>query len=244
MFGEIRTMTDEKGEAFFVGRDVAKALGYSKSRNAVATHVDSEDKKDALIQGPLGGAQRMIVINESGLYSLILSSKLEQAKAFKRWVTAEVLPQIRKTGGYIPTHDAEGRQLTSEEILKRAEQIVGRTLRLLNAPSEDCMTATAVAKSWGMDVHSFNNLLEVMGIVYKKGGRMHLTEELQGLGLAEDRHFLYYSLRGQQRAYSYLVWTPKGVQYLQQRLMDGDVSSPKVVQLNLFINNLNQKLVG
>ena len=159
-------MTDEKGEAFFVGRDVAKALGYSKSRNAVATHVDSEDKKDALIQGPLGGAQRMIVINESGLYSLILSSNLEQAKAVKRWVTAEVLPQIRKTGGYIPTKDAEGRQLSNEEILQRAEQIVGKTLRLLNAPSEDCMTATAVAKTWGMDVHSFNNLLEVMGIQY------------------------------------------------------------------------------
>ena len=80
----------------FVGKDVATALGYSKSRNALSAHVDAEDKKDALIQGPLGGAQRMTVINESGLYSLILSSKLPQAKAFKRWVTSEVLPQIRQ----------------------------------------------------------------------------------------------------------------------------------------------------
>ena len=66
----------------FVGKDVATALGYSKSRNALAAHVDDEDKKDALIQGPLGGAQTMTSINESGLYSLILSSKLPQAKAF------------------------------------------------------------------------------------------------------------------------------------------------------------------
>jgi anti-repressor protein len=81
----------------FVGKDVAQALGYAKPRNALAIHVDSEDKKDALIQGPLGGTQKMTIINESGLYALILSSKLPQAKAFKRWVTAEVLPQIRKT---------------------------------------------------------------------------------------------------------------------------------------------------
>ena len=77
-------MTNEKGETFFVGKDVAQALGYAKSRNALAAHVDDEDKKDALIQGPLGGSQRMIFINESGLYSLILSSQLAQAKAFKR----------------------------------------------------------------------------------------------------------------------------------------------------------------
>ena len=84
MFGNIRTMNSERGETFFVGKDIAEALGYAKSRNALAAHVDAEDKEDALIQGPLGGAQTMTVINESGLYALILSSKLPQAKAFKR----------------------------------------------------------------------------------------------------------------------------------------------------------------
>ena len=91
MFGNIRTMNNEKGETFFVGKDVAEALGYSKSRNAHAAHVDADDKKDAMIQGPLGGPQQMTIINESGLYALILSSKLPQAKAFKRWVTSDVL---------------------------------------------------------------------------------------------------------------------------------------------------------
>ena len=237
-FGEIRTMTDENGETLFVGNDVARALGYVNPRKALQDHVDAEDRTDGVtIRDAIGRNQKMTVINESGLYCLILSSKLEQAKAFKRWVTATVLPQIRKTGGFIPTRDAEGRQLSNEEILQRAEQIVGKTLRLLNAPNENCMTATAVAKTWGMDVHSFNNLLRNMGIVYKKGGRMHLTEELQGLGLTEDRHFLFYSLRGKQRSRSYLVWTEPGVQYLNQRLMSSDAITPKVVQLNLFINN-------
>ena len=98
-FGEIRTV-EIGGEPWFVGKDVAEVLGYSKARNAILAHVDTEDKKDAPIQGDLGGTQNMIIINESGLYSLILSSKLSNAKAFKRWVTSEVLPAIRKHGLY------------------------------------------------------------------------------------------------------------------------------------------------
>ena len=100
MFGEIRAMTAENGEVLFVGKDVAKALGYAKPENAIAVHVDKEDKTSTLIQGSGSNYKsKAVLINESGLYSLILSSKLPQAKAFKRWVTAEVLPQIRKTGG-------------------------------------------------------------------------------------------------------------------------------------------------
>lgn len=99
-FGSIRTL-EINGEPYFVGKDVATLLGYVKARNAIAAHVDDEDKKDASIQGNLGGTQTMTIINESGLYSLILSSKLPSAKRFKRWVTSEVLPSIRKSGGYI-----------------------------------------------------------------------------------------------------------------------------------------------
>ena len=98
-FGKVRTM-EINGEPYFVGKDVAEILGYTKARNAIASHVDSEDKKDAPIQGDLGGTQEMTVINESGLYSLILSSKLPKAKEFKHWVTSEVLPSIRKHGAY------------------------------------------------------------------------------------------------------------------------------------------------
>ena len=99
-FGEVRTIKRD-GEPWFVGKDVAAALGYAKERNAISSHVDDEDKKDAPIQGPLGGPQTMTIINESGLYSLVLSSKLPTAKAFKRWITSEVIPSIRKHGAYI-----------------------------------------------------------------------------------------------------------------------------------------------
>ena len=95
MFGEIRAMTAENGEVLFVGKDVATALGYSDSRKAIRVHVDEEDKGVDEMATP-GGKQKVILINESGLYSMVLSSKLPQAKAFKRWVTAEVLPQIRQ----------------------------------------------------------------------------------------------------------------------------------------------------
>lgn len=236
VFGEIRTMTDEKGEVFFVGKDVATTLGYSDSRKAIRVHVDEEDKGVGEMATP-GGKQRVILINESGLYSLVLSSKLPQAKAFKRWVTSEVLPQIRKTGGYIPTRDEKGKELTAEEVLARAHQIVGRTLRLLNGPNCDCLTATQVAESWGMDVHSFNSLLRRMGIQFKRGGGWHLTPELEGRGLAETRHFLYYSLLGEPRSRAYLVWTPKGVQYLNNRFLNGVTEQPRIVQLNFFVEH-------
>lgn len=97
-FGEVRSMMINS-EPWFVGKDVAEALGYSNSRKAIADHVDEEDK-GVTIRDTLGGDQSMVIINESGLYALILSSKLPKAKVFKRWITSEVLPTLRKTGSY------------------------------------------------------------------------------------------------------------------------------------------------
>lgn len=98
-FGNLRTLTID-GEPWFVGKDVAEALGYFNTQKAIRDHVADEDKlTERIVQS--GQRRGMTIINESGLYSLILSSKLEKAKAFKHWVTAEVLPTIRKTGGYI-----------------------------------------------------------------------------------------------------------------------------------------------
>lgn len=97
-FGNIRTVTID-GEPWFAGKDVAEALGYSNARDALSKHVDKEDKGVAKCDTP-GGKQDLSIINESGLYALIFGSKLESAKRFKHWVTSEVLPAIRKTGGY------------------------------------------------------------------------------------------------------------------------------------------------
>ena len=102
-------MTDEQGETWFVGKDVAEALGCKNVNKALADHVSEDDlTKRYPIFDNMGRKQQAIFINESGLYSLVLSSKLPQARVFKHWVTSEVLPAIRKTGGYIPTKDAEG----------------------------------------------------------------------------------------------------------------------------------------
>lgn len=100
-FGDIRTV-DQNGEPWFVGKDVAAALGYAKPENALAAHVDEQDKTTTLIQGDGSNYKsKTTVINESGLYSLIFGSKLEGAVRFKRWVTSEVLPTLRKTGSYM-----------------------------------------------------------------------------------------------------------------------------------------------
>lgn len=102
---KVRTMTIDE-EPYFVANDVAKILGYKKTRNAIARHVELDDVKVAPIRGPLGGVQTTKVINESGLYSLIMSSKLPSAKKFKHWVTSEVLPAIRQHGAYLTDQKA------------------------------------------------------------------------------------------------------------------------------------------
>lgn len=123
-FGQVRAVTIND-EPWFIGKDVAMTLGYAKPENAIASHVDAEDKTSTLIQGSGSNYKsKTILINESGLYSLILSSKLPTAKKFKRWVTSEVLPAIRKTGGYIP-HDEE---MSDAEIMAKAFQISQRTI--------------------------------------------------------------------------------------------------------------------
>ena len=101
-FGEVRTLTIN-GEPWFVGKDVAERLGYTNTKDALSRHVDSDDKMQGdgvVIRDPIGREQHPVIINESGLYSLILSSKLPNAKTFKRWITSEVIPSIRKHGTY------------------------------------------------------------------------------------------------------------------------------------------------
>ena len=216
VFGEIRTC-QVNNQIMFVGKDVATALGYSNVRDALSKHVDSEDKGVAKCD-TLGGAQKVTLINESGLYSLILSSKLPQAKAFKRWVTAEVLPQIRQTGGYIPTRDADGRHLSSKEIIERADAIVGCTLRMLNEPAEDTLTATQVAKTFNMTVFDFNHVLRDMGIQYRRGGHWNISDDLADRDLVRLRTHVSYSLKGEKKVKVYMTWTMNGLRFLNSKL--------------------------
>lgn len=121
-FGAIRTMSIE-GEPWFVGKDVAEVLGYSNTRDALSKHVENDDKNTVAIHDGKGNPNQTI-INESGLYSLILSSKLPTAKQFKHWVTSEILPSIRKTGGY-------GNIELSQVITQTAAAVAGEIIKQL-----------------------------------------------------------------------------------------------------------------
>ena len=124
-FGQVRSLMIDN-EPWFVGKDVAEALGYKNVRDSLARHIDSDDKRDGVvIHDSMGREQKPIIINESGLYSLILSSKLESAKKFKHWVTSEVLPTLRKTGSYakVPTDPRELLMLTIKAHEQTAQRV-------------------------------------------------------------------------------------------------------------------------
>lgn len=144
-FGQIRTITDNDG-IYFVGKDVAQALGYSNQRDALARHVDDEDKGVMKLDTP-GGVQDVTTINESGLYSLVLSSKLPSAKRYKHWITSEVLPALRRQGGYMLANANE----TPEQIMARALKIADEALKRKDALIEEmkpkAMFADAVGAS-------------------------------------------------------------------------------------------------
>jgi anti-repressor protein len=136
-FGEIRTVTID-GNPWFVGRDVTEVLGYVNSRKALLDHVDDEDKYDGVtIRDSIGREQNPVMINESGLYSLILSSKMPNAKRFKHWVASEVIPSVRKNGGYIANQE----NMTPEQImaagLQAAQKIIEEKNRQIQEQEAD-----------------------------------------------------------------------------------------------------------
>lgn len=233
-FGRIRTMVDEKGEPWFLGIDLAKMLGYKNPSNALQVHVDSDDKTSYLIQ--VSGSNykaNTLFVNESGLYSLILASKLPQAKAFKRWVTSEVLPQIRKTGGYIPLKDKDGRELTDLEIMCRAMEIMQKSIEQKEQliadlqpkadyvdevlDSVDCLTMTQVAKGLGMTVHDLTTRLLQDGIIYEQSGQYMLYAPYARRGLATCRTHTHRDLFGTVHTHTYLVWTERGKQFITEQ---------------------------
>lgn len=121
-FGEIRTI-EKNGEPWFVGKDVAAALGYERPTKAILDHVDDEDKDEVPIQDSIGRSQNTPIINESGLYSLVLSSKLPTAKKFKRWITSEVIPSIRKHGAYMTPDKLEEVLLKPDTLIQLAQNL-------------------------------------------------------------------------------------------------------------------------
>ena len=228
-FGAIRTMSNEQGEALFCAKDVCDALGYDQARKAIQRHVDEEDgTKHTILTN--GGKQQAIFINESGLYALILSSKLDKARRFKRWVTSEVLPSIRKQGGYIATRQGE----TETEIMQRAIEIVQTTLARRDEqiarlqPRADyadevldsitCITTTQLAKELGMTAQELNRRLCEMHIQYWQSGQYMLYADYARQGFAKSRTHKRTSGTGVVRTEMYLVWTERGRDFIHRLL--------------------------
>lgn len=246
-FGRIRTMTDKKGYPLFCGKDVCEALGYRKPDVAVRQHVTARDvtkryvglmvgkKKDGT---PIVQQRQILFVTESGLYALIFGSKLDTAQKFKHWVTSVVLPQIRKTGGFVPLNESD----TDEDIRRRTEEVLKATLeqkdkliaeqeteidRLLPKAlyadnvldSISCYTTTQIAKELGMTVQELNRLLCAERVQYYQSGQYMLYAEYAHRGLAKSRtHFDLFVGRDTVCTRMYLVWTEKGRKFIHQKV--------------------------
>lgn len=259
-FGKIRTV-ETNGEPWLVGKDVAEALGYSNTKDAIANHVDSEDKriiqksefttfenhipKSALPVNfiPADVPNRgLTVINESGLYSLILSSKLPKAKEFKHWVTSEVLPSIRKHGMYATEELLDNpdfaikvfNELKAEREKRKAlettvdvqKQLIGElkpkadyTDQVLK--SKSLVTITQIAKDYGMSGRQFNSLLNDIGVQYKTGGynkQWLLYSKYQDKGWTHSETIRFTRSDGREDFVLETKWTQKGRLGLYQLL--------------------------
>ena len=235
-FGQVRTIIDENSEPWFVGKDVADILQYSNTSKAIRDHVDKEDKLTERIVTS-GQGRDVVMINESGLYSLIFSSKMEKAKEFKRWVTSEVLPAIRKDGGYIMASKGE----SDEEILARAIIIANKSIERLKLESKQkdqiigelkpkadyvdkilqnksLIKVSSIAKDYGMSAQEMNKLLHELKIQYNQGGQWLLYAKIQDKGYTSSETHAYEKKDGTTDVRLLTKWTQKGRIFLYEEL--------------------------
>nr|DAK63886.1 MAG TPA: repressor domain protein [Caudoviricetes sp.] len=247
-FGEIRTIKDDYGEPWFVGKDVAEILQYSNTTKAILNHVDDEDKKILTSQnGTLENIPNrgLTIINESGLYALIFSSKMKKAKEFKHWVTSEVLPSIRKHGAYAtedvldkvldnPDFGIELLNALKDERKKRAvaelenkkkDQIIGEltpkadyTDKILQSTS--VVTITSIAKDYGLSGSKMNKLLHELGIQYKQGNQWLIYAKYHDKGYTHSETVEFPRSDGSLDVNMITKWTQKGRLFLYNELKD------------------------
>ena len=194
-FGEVRTLSID-GEPWFVGKDVAAILGYAKPLNALATHIDEDDSlKQGLIDS-MGREQNAIFINESGLYSLALSSKLPTAKAFKRWITHDVIPSIRKTGGYIAGQE----NMTAEELMAKALMVAKKTLEEKEAELSRKQVENAIMAP---KADYFDELVERNTLTnFRETAKQLGVKQKAFINFLMERKFIYRDKRGKLLPYA------------------------------------------
>lgn len=235
--GEVRATVID-GEVMFVGKDVAEILGYQNGSKALADHVDEEDKlnNDSLSSlGQRGGW----LINESGLYSLILSSKMPNAKKFKRWVTAEVLPAIRKHGVYAVDEvlqnpdvliqaltelkkEREEKAKLKETVAVQNQQITEMTPKagyydvVLNC--KDVISTTEIAKDYGWSAKKMNSYLHEKKIQFKQGKIWLPYQKYAEQGLTSTKTSVYNGRDGLSHSNIHTYWTQKGKLFIYELL--------------------------
>lgn len=246
-FGRVRVV-DVKTVPYFVANDVCCALGYSNPRDAINRHVDSEDKTGVVIHD--GSQNReMTAINESGVYSLVFGSKLPTAKQFKRWVTTEVLPSVRKHGAYLTDRKVEEVLSDPDTIIKLATQLkqeraekerLAEENRLANeqiekaAPmvqyynkvlqSDSLITTNLIADQLGVSTRRLNDMLVKRGIIYRQSDTYVLYAKYRGQGYEGYRTHTYISsTTGQQFTKQHLYWTEKGREFIYNLFHDDRV---------------------
>ena len=238
-FGSVRT-ADINGVPYFVGKDVAEILGYSNTRKALLDHVDEEDKTDGVtIRDSIGREQAPVLINESGLYSLILSSKMPNARRFKRWVTSEILPTIRKHGVYATDElianpdlaiaaftalkeEREKNRLLEQTTAVQKQQIAEMKPKasyydvVLNC--KDLISTSTVAKDYGKSAIWMNRYLHEKGVQFKQGEIWLLYQKYAEKGYTNTKTHSYSANDGTIHTKPHTYWTQKGRLFVYELL--------------------------
>ena len=219
-------------EPWFVGKDVAEVLGYERADNAIRNHIDKEDKLMHQISAS-GQNRNMTIINESGLYSLVLSSKLPSAKKFKRWVTSEVLPALRKTGQY-QVKELSGSELMAKALIE-AQSVLAAKDKVIEEMKpkasyydvilncKGLLATSVIAKDYGWSAIRLNEYLHKKGIQFKQGKTWLLYQKYATEGYASTKTHEHLGNDGTNHANVHTYWTQKGRRFIYDLLKNDGI---------------------
>ena len=230
-FGSVRTLV-VNDEPWFVGKDIAESLGYTATEKAIRTHIDGDDKGVTEMDTP-GGKQKVVIINESGLYSLVLSSKLPSAKKFKRWVTSEVLPALRKTGQY-QVKELSGSELMAKALIE-AQSVLAAKDKVIEEMKpkasyydvilncKGLLATSVIAKDYGWSAIRLNEYLHKKGIQFKQGKTWLLYQKYATEGYASTKTHEHLGNDGTNHANVHTYWTQKGRRFIYDLLKNDGI---------------------